>query len=310
MDNIGYIQSLAKKGYQAYTDPRVAELTDQERSGQGMINTLAGTGNQYAEVAGQAGVNAATAGPQSVSTIRAIDNVPGAAGGAAGSTQDYMDPYLAAVLQPQLYDIDMQRINNQKNLDRVATMGGAFGDARSGFEAATNNDMAARLRAGTIGQASSDAFRQALATKSADINRMLDVDKTNAALMEEQLRRALTGGTALTQLDQYNTGRTADLAKLQTQFGAMGRQVDQAKLDAAYMEYAKGNIDQATMLQILNQAVNASPLQKQGTETTTTTAPDNSGYQLIGTLAGSAIGSIGGPVGTAIGGQIGSKIVG
>ncbi len=290
VQNIQNLSNLANAGYQAYTGPRVADLSAGEQTGNSMVDALAGTQNPYTSLTAAADTANATQGPSTVSTVRATDNVPGANGSTAGgSTQDYMDPYLAQVLTPQLYDIDKQTALQQNQLNAQAAMGGAFGDARSGFQASANTDAGNRLRAGTIGTAYSNAFNNAMGLKEADIGRNLDVQKSNAALNEQALARQLAGGNALTSLDQYNTGRTADLAKLEQQQGATSRGIDQAKLDAAYQEYAKGHLDDSTMLQLLNQAINGSPLQKQGTTDTTTQQPDTSGFGMIGTLGGAAM---------------------
>lgn len=287
LDNIKRLEGKANAGYQAYGGDRVAELTDQTKTGSSMIESLAGTPNPNAGLTNDLYTDYATSGPQRVTTGRSIDDVPGM-DGTGGSTQDYMDPYLKSVLEPLLMQIDEETALRQNNNSREATMAGAFGDTGFAFGKAREADLGLRTKLGTVADTYSKAYTDAMARKNTDINRNLDVQKTNAGFEETALERALRGGTALQEADRYNTGRTIDIARENQRSGQLQQQVDQGKLDAAYQEYAKGNIDEATMLQILNQAINGSPVAGNTTSTQTTTKPDNSGYALLGTLAGTA----------------------
>jgi hypothetical protein len=303
--NTAALAKLRDAGYQAYQGQRVADQTPDTETGAGMIRSLAGTTNPYTSTIAGAATNAATAGPQRVSAGRTIDNVPGANGGPAGTTQDYMDPYLSSVLAPQLRDIDLQTIKNQQGLDAQATMGGAFGDARTGIQAAENTRLGNQARTDTIGRGYSGAFNNAMGLKTADINRNLDVGKTNAALGEQGFARALAGGQALQGLDSHNTGRQADLAGLLGKVGEARRTNNQAKLDAAYQEFSK-----ATGYPIeVAKAITASLNPHAYGHTETQSKPDNSGYGMVGTLAGTALGAaLGGPVGASIGGSLGGSL--
>ena len=235
--NLSFLNNLRDAGYQEYTAPRVADLSNDENTAYGMIRALAGTGNQYSPEIASLFRKVGSTAPDTLSTTRAIDNVPGQ--GASGSTQDYMNPFIDAVLAPQLRELDRNQTLSQNNLDASRTMGGAFGDARSGFEAAENTRNFTNAKIDTTGKANADAFDRAMALKTNDISRLLDVSKSNAALKEQGLARALAGGNALMGLDRYDTGRQADLAGMLERAGASQRGVQQAKLDAAYQEFSK-----------------------------------------------------------------------
>ena len=110
--------------------------------------------------------------------------------------------------------------------------------------------------------------------KSGDISRLLDVDKSNAALSEQGMARQISGGNALLGLDKYNTGRTADLAGLIAKAGEAQRTNDQAKLTAAYEEFSKATGYPIEVAKLLISANNPAAYGK----TETTSAPDNSGW--------------------------------
>lgn len=283
--NTDFLSNLRNTGYQAYGGPKVADQTPDTLTGADMIRTLAGTSDPYTSTVAGAATNAATAGPQSVSTGRAIDNVPGANGGPAGTTQDYMDPYLASVLAPQLRDIDLQTSKNQNKLDATAAMGGAFGDARTGIQASENTRLGNLARTDTIGQGYSNAFNNAMALKTGDINRNLDVGKTNAALNEQGMARQLAGGNALQALDTHDTGRQADMATLLTNIGNAKQSNDQAKLSAAYEEFAKATGYPLQVAQLIGGTLQPTAYGSN----TVTSGPDNSGYGMIAALGGTAL---------------------
>lgn len=268
--NINFLSGLRDAGYQQYQGPRVADLNSDQTGAASIIRALAGSNNPYASQIQALFSNGANAPASQVSTSRLIDNVPGQ--GASGSTQDYMDPYLEAVLKPQLRSIDENSIRNQNALDARATMGGAFGDTRSGFEAAQNTRDTNNLRNDTVGKAYSQAFTDAMARKGIDLNRILDVGKTNAGLNETALNRGFTGGAALEGLDKYNTGRTADLATMLGQTGTAERGVDQAKMDAAYEEFSKKTGFPLEVSKLLMSAINGTPYSKTSTGATTGTS--------------------------------------
>lgn len=282
--NINDLRGMRDQGYQAYTGQRVADLSGDETQAGDMIRTLAGSSNPYTGQAEDAFSASANGGPSQVSTVRAIDNVPGQ--GADGSTADYMDPYLKQVLAPMLAQLDEDNARTQNSSDARATMAGAFGDSGAAFERARNTDLGNRTKLSTVGNAYSNAFNNAMALKTGDINRNLDVSKTNAALNEQGLARRMAGGNALLGLDKYNTGRQADLASMLQKVGAGGRAIDQAKLDATYQEFSNKTGYPLQMSKLIIDAINGSPSKGEGTSTSTSYAPDNSGYGFLGSLLG------------------------
>lgn len=277
-ENIGNLRGLRDNGYQAYGGPRVADLSGDEGNAFSLIRSLAGSSNPYTADSAAAFKGVAGTPAAQVSTSRLIDDVPGAGGG--GSTADYMNPFISSVLAPQLRDIDRQTMQRQKQMNARSTSSGAFGDARTGIEAAFNSDLGDRRRIDTVGKGYSDAFASALGMKGIDLSRALDVSKTNASLGEQSLLRQLQGGTALQNLDRYNTGRTADLATMEAGAGNTQRGVEQAKLDAPFQEFLRSQQFPLLIQQLLNSAINSA--QHDTGTFTETQKPDNTGYALLG----------------------------
>lgn len=102
---------------------------------------------------------------------RVIDDVPGMNGGPAGSTKDYMDPYLEQVMNPIMRNINTMRKQAQMDNDASANMAGAFGDKGSQIARSETDERAFQATEDATGRAYSDAFRSAMGLKTDDINR-------------------------------------------------------------------------------------------------------------------------------------------
>lgn len=141
---------LITKKYQSYGGDLTAGLNGTQTDAMGMLKNL---------------LNKPRA-----PNIRSIDNVPGA-GGAQGTTQDYMNPYLSNVLDPTLREIKRSTTQNEMTNDAQANMAGAFGDTGHALKQAET----ARLGTEAVGDATSkayyDAFNSAMGAKQTDIGR-------------------------------------------------------------------------------------------------------------------------------------------
>jgi hypothetical protein len=303
--NLDWLNNARNTGYTPYQGATVAPLSGDEATAGGMIRGLAGTTDPYTSTLEGVYTNAATAPASHVSTGTAVDNVGG------HSTQDYMDPYIQGVLDPALRELEKSKEINLRDLGLKSALGGAFGDARTGFADAEYRNLADLAKTDTTMKGYSDAYNAAMNLKLQDLSRMLGADTTNAGLNETALQRALLGGQTLQGLDRYDTGRQLDLASALGQVGATSRGIDQAAIDRAMAEYAKTFQYPLDIAKTQVGAVSSlAPSLTTGTTsgTTETTAPDNSGWEALGSLGGALIGSIGGPVGTAAGTAIGKNL--
>lgn len=289
MSNINYLSGAQSAGYTPYSGPTAAGLSADEQSAGNIIRNTASGANPYTGALESAFGGAASAPAYQVGTGTVVDDVGG------HSTQDYMNPYIQGVLDPALREIEKQKQQNINQLGLQRALGGAFGDARTGFEASDLRTQAANSAADTTMRGYADAFNTAMALKSSDLARILQGDITNANLGETAMSRRIVGGQALQGLDKYNTGRSLDLASALGQYGATERGIQQHEIDAAMAEYAKKyqyplDVSKALSSAITGVAPSLTSTTGASTETATTKEPSqNSGWQLIGALAGALI---------------------
>lgn len=277
--NIGLASSFADKPFEAYTGERVAPLTANQQDAFSLIREIAGTPNPYLSDIEGLYKQFANTGASSI-------NAPSILGGgydvAGGKIGDYMNPYIDAVLAPQLREIDRQRASTLKSLDAQATQDGAFGDARSGIERAIakrDNDL---LRSDTIGKTNAAAFDAASNLRKSDIGTNIDAQKTNASLLETALQRAITGGQAMKDLDKSTVDRTLTTADALAKAGATEQATQQKGLDANFEEFLRRLGWDQEKIKTLTSATSSTPYAK--TESKTELAPNNSGYGIAGTL--------------------------
>jgi hypothetical protein len=279
--NIANAQSVANKPFTPYGGELAAPLSADEQQAGAMLRNLAGSSNPYTSDIAQLYKSFANAPPGSVSAPSLLG--PNIDVGSA-SIGDYMNPYVSAVLDPQLADIDRQAAAQNKALDARATFGGAFGDARHGIEAAKEAYDTNRLRAGTIGQAYNGAFNTAAGLRQSDIANALSVQNQNNQNRELALQRGATGATDLINLDQAGVARASGLANALAQQGATARGAQQGADTAAYQEFLRQQNYSPQMLQLLTSVLAGTP--HDTSSSSTTQAPDNSGYGLLGAILG------------------------
>lgn len=282
--NVANAAQVTSQPFKPYEAPRVAGLSGDEQTAADMLRSTAGSTNPYlAQIEELYGKFANTAAPQ-------VQQAPSILGAGVdprtSSIQDYMSPYISATLTPVLEELSRQAADRNKQINTQMTFGGAFGDARNGVEAAAAAYDADRLRRDAVSNAYSTGFDKAAGLRATDISNLLGVDTTNAGLTESGLQRAITGGTALRDLDKYTTGREVDLAKTLDASGAKQRQIEQAGLDANFAEFMREQGYSAEMIKLFTSVLGATPYET--TNVATTEKPDNSGYGLLGSLLGAA----------------------
>ncbi|MGE0853854.1 MAG: hypothetical protein AB7O44_30300 [Hyphomicrobiaceae bacterium] len=167
-------QAALRTPFKAYTDPRVAGMTDDQTSAMAKLRSILGMDGT---------------GPSPLP--RVIDNIPGA-GPAAGSTQDYMDPFLDQVLGPMLREINLSTKNNLQMNDASAHMAGAFGDTGHALERATTMEMGTQAAGDATGRMYSAAYNDAMSRKAGDIDRMM----TDRNAMVDMLKQMFNMGSA------------------------------------------------------------------------------------------------------------------
>jgi hypothetical protein len=272
---------ILNKPFTAYTGDLTAGLTPDQDSAFSMIRSIAGSENPYLSDIEGLYKKFANAGPQTVSAPSLLGSGVDAS---KASIQDYMNPYISGVLDPTLREFDRSWQKQQQSINAGATMAGAFGDARHGVSESAALRDSQQQRTDAVNKAYSDAFGAASGLRAQDVANLISTGTTNAGLAETALQRAITGGTALQGLDQYQTGRSVDLAKTLADAGKTQQDTKQADLSAKYQEFLRGQgwdeQQASTFAKILAMQPN------QSTTTTTESKPDNTGYQLLGTILG------------------------
>lgn len=269
----------------AYSEPMTAGITDDQNTAFGLIKSIAGSNNPYlSDIEGL--YNSFSSAPASTITAPTSSEI-----------QQYMNPYIMAALQPQLQDISRSGESQRKGLDASATMDGAFGDARSGVALGEQLRNEGQIRSNAVGTGYSDAFKTALSG-------LMDTKKTNASLNETALQRLITGGKALTDLDTTNTNRNLTTAKALSDAGKTQQETNQADLTAKYSEFLRQQGWTEKQISALSTALSSAKNASDTTSVATTAEPNNSGWGILGSVAGSVLG----PVGTAVGGSLAKAI--
>ena len=246
-------KTVAAQPYQRYTGDRVADFnsdfTDARNIAQGMNDT------PNADYGSARGNYAAVAGADDPKK----------------TVQDYMNPFLEAVLSPAIREIMLQGQKARNKIGAAASMSGAFGDSRQ----ALLESEQLRNEQQNIGDTTAKLFAQGFDTAN---------QQRNAALA-----RILSAGQAQQGLGTAEDSRKTTLAQILAGLSDKERGVEQAKADAAYSEFEKERKFPYEQLTWLMQMLNQTPALQEGTGSSygVTKTPDNSGLQLAGKLLGS-----------------------
>lgn len=279
---------------QAYIGQQVAGLTPDQQTAYGMVRNIAGTGNPYlAQIQHDYGQY----GSAPASTVSAPSVLGGGVDAAKASLGDYMDPNIKAELDPTLAEIERQRqmaVAGPGGVGSQATgQGGAdaFGDSRAGVATADTNAAALRAGATATGQAYQNAFTNAASLRGVDLSNMINTQTTNAGLNEQQLARVFGSGNALQGLDLSQMQRGLTGANALNATGQQQQQYDQAVANLPWLNNQGRQQYALAGLQGQNAATATATPAAGYNQTQTTYAPNNSGWALAGSLAGSILGT-------------------
>lgn len=189
------------------------------------------------------------------------------------TTQDYMNPHLAATLDPTLRAIQQGYDKNSASLGGSAAAAGAFGDSGHGVQ----QSLLARDKNNSIGDATAAGYSKAWDAASAERNSVLQ------RIMSGAQQMAALGG------QQFSQNTTA--ANAAAGVGATEQGVNQKGIDSLIADNTKGQTWGMDQLSRLMAILSGAPTDKsvQTIGTNTTTSPDNSGMALAGSVLGSII---------------------
>lgn len=301
-------KNFFKEGPAEYTGQRVAGFTPtQTNAFQSVIDWSGTPSNQVNPFAVSATSNVT---PEAVGLTREAATAPGYdyadygrivdENGKLGAISDYINPNIASSLAPAIRDIDRAAGTERKRIGDLATSAGAYGDARHGILEGTTD----RNRVEAIGdisyQANKDAYDTAMALRSGDLSRFFARDQAQAGANEQALARQMGGAAQMSNMDIAD--RTSSASILQGQqdivnqqqanqyqklmaalgVGNIQQQNEQSILDTNYENWQTTLQDEYDRLAALVGSVGGVPYSK----TTTTTQPNNSWAQLLGSIAG------------------------
>lgn len=270
--NLDFVKQLQQNGFQGYGGQQVANFSPQQQASFDMTNTTANNGTAPKANALIDQYSSAPAQNVQANTIQS-------------AMTPYMNQYVMSALAPQLHQMDITNAQQNKAVDSAATSSGAFGDARAGIEASNTMFGQGVAREGLIGNAYNQAFNTAIGAGAQDVSNKLSADNANAGYNESALARALGGSSALQGLQNQQLG----VATAQNTAGGQQTAQQQANLTAQYNQWLMAQQYPFQTAQLMNQTVGAGSAAMPASQTSTTSAPDNSGWALGGALLGSAL---------------------
>lgn len=252
-DIYGQAETLAAKPYEGYSGERVAKYNEDFGTARDLVNNMASSTNANYD---KAGAN--------------YDAVAGA-DDPKKSVQDYMNPYLAAVLGPTIRRMMEQGQIARNQIGSQAAMSGAYGDARQGvLEGAQLRDENQNV-GDTTAKLYAAGWDNATAARNAVLDRILRVGQSQQGLGTAEDTRTMSTASALTGLSDKE------------------KAVRQAEDDAAKTEFERSQKYPYEQLTWLLQMLNQTPSLTNSTSTTTEKGTDNSGFQLLGKMLGTAL---------------------
>jgi len=276
--SLGFAQNLQDQGYQAYGGQRVADFTSPQQTSFDVAMGGVQQDNPYYDTSAGMINNYATGASPMVGAPTISSQM-----------SPYMNQYVSMALAPQIQAQNTQFAQQNKNLDATATMSGAFGDARAGIEAANLSQNQGIARSGLIGNAYSNAFNTAIGAGAQDVGNNMQGQMFNAQMQQAGLGRQLTGAQALQQLYGTNLSDIANRYGLGMQVGNTQQQQNQAQLNVPYSNYLAAQQYPFMTEQMLNSAIGTGAQALPAGSTTTKSAPDNSGWSTLGSVAGAAM---------------------
>jgi hypothetical protein len=204
-----------------------------------------------------------------------------------------MNPFIDAVLSPQLRKLDEARKLQLNEDDARATMSGAFGDPQAGIARSLSNDRYNTQTSDATGAAYKDGWDRAQNQENIAAARFSDTGKGFATL------------------DQAKFNKGTALAQFLTKFGLADQELRQAKDDVKYDDWKMDKQGGWEMLRGTNlmNLLNATPHKTimDGTRHSEKETDDGGAgaMAMIGKVVGAAVGGIaGGPAGASMGASL------
>lgn len=281
-----FAEQYANQGPKFYEGDRVADLTPEQLGAYDMVSDRAGQGVDLSEALRRM-LDGGGAPAQSVSTSTLLEPTNGA------NLDDYMNPYIKDVVAQTLQALDRDRQQQAVGIRALASQGGGFGGDRNAVLESENTRNFADIKGQQASRLYADAFNTAAGLKTADTNRLLDVDKTNAGLAETALQRLMSSATGAANISQAEIDQILKLAAAQETAGAAKQGQAQNEIDALMAKFTEGrdwNKDMSAFLAAIAGGLPA-PV------TTTTKTKSNPLASIAGLLGSAAKAAVGASTG-------------
>lgn len=205
---VGYAENMFNTNYRPYQGQRVAGLSENEQRAQQLAQNMPGQSylGQSEGALGRAGEIGATS--------------------AAGGINQYMNPYRENVLDIANRKMGREYDQSLNQLRGQAASRGAFGGSRQTMLESNLKRDFLEAQGGMYQQGLDSAYGQALQAAQGDLAR--------------NLQGALAQAQGYSQLGTQAAGLTADQIRMLMGTGEAGRGVEQARLDAPYEEFLRG----------------------------------------------------------------------
>jgi len=291
-NNLNFAGNLQSTGFQPYTGQQVADFSPQQTASFG----------QGQGIAGAVTPNVQTAGTSLGDFLNRTSTNPTITPESISSQMSpYMNQFVQLALNPQITAAQNQQAIDQQELQGQATSAGAFGDPRAQILQSNRqlvNDLANQ---GLIGNAYTAAFNTAIGAGAQDV-----ANNLNAQIAQGNLGL----GTQAQRLSGINTafGQGVTSTNLSNTLGSQQTAQQQANLNALYNQWLIGQQYPFQTTQLVNSSLGAATpaAPSSSNSTQTTSQPNNSGWGILGSVAGAALAPFTGGLSLGLGSALGA----
>lgn len=221
-DYLGKSQALSNQPYQQYQGPLTAGPSDlQSKVFQGLGNlTFPGNlgqsfTNAGAPAIGSGGTFGTTGGQFSGGNLSMSGNPPQGSTQPGNIAQQYMNPYLQSVLDPQMAELRRQNDITNMGVNSKLTQQGAYGGGRQAIMNAENNRNLMMEQNKTVGQGYSNAYDKAMGQFNTEQAQGRDLTKMMSDI--GGIQRGITSEGIAADLGEFNAQREFPYKQLQFQ---------------------------------------------------------------------------------------------
>lgn len=248
----------------AYTGELSPDSTKNQKSASSLASSSTGTG--------QSDLNAA----RDYTSAAATGTVPTVSSGTfdSAAAAQYTNPYLQAVQQSTLNQMNDQNAQDQQALGDAAQAAGAYGGTRQAVEQALLTKSQEQQKQNYLNQSNADAYNNAQQQFNTANAANMQAQTTNAANQQSLLNRLLSAGAQSAGIGTTASNLNSQDIQNLSATGAVDQNTQAAKDAAAYNDYQYQNeapLDYySQLMSILSGSPHDTTINSTGTGTSTT----------------------------------------